>query len=762
MTAKAGYCLLGVDYEYAELKGMTLELGDSLGFLGATIKLVFEPATTNKVGVLSIEDAHSFMQLDLADVFPLHFSLDPPDDTGKYYHPFQKVEVNKKLPRPIQHTLLQTDYLMKSFSVGSDISSIAPFKQRPCRDGLTKNLPPNLQEATRSIAERKQGTGNSRSMSRFWIQADKVYIQISYSNSKIEVRFGDVDIKVRSHPIIPGPDGHLRDTAEDLDPTSPEAGFAADLTNNYKELSHYFPEYARLYEFGKLQAVKHLLHNIESSLTENDPSSMQLSSLQKMLRKFKVPASADCSCDWVPAALREEHTDISFSRCYGGVLFAPRLTEADVPTFSKSAISVPIKPPENDDEEGGGLLRQLAPMTHLAPRYSMTPSPVVSLAHTPTPLPAQVQVNRHQGYRETSRPSLATSTCSSTQATNKQQKASSTSRASRASHAPSTVLKSGTCQAQANMPKASSKQQVTGSQRPSLTPKSTSSDRSVNTHKKTAVQSLQFPTTAAASGHTTYAAFTHLPRVPNSALGKFAIETNSDAQITVEVPTAKSSKIFLNIALILGRSFLQCSQKQVYETTSLPNSCLCDRKKPCTYRDIISNFMLRSGFIICYATGKMYKLIDYHLDCRMRDVVYMFDIGVLQIQYVGLTMQEFWVRMYQHLTDGYKNTSEIKEPEMRNLAQRIDSLLKKGSKPKKEVLSVLKKLDVKIIILSYVNSDVSNKEHTLNMLKKKEAKLIDLFGTFKHGANKTKGHTCKNTCSEIPSNMTDNYFEIIG
>lgn len=200
---------------------------------------MFEPATPHKPGVLSMEDTKSFMRLDLEDVFPLHFSLDPPD-VEKMYHPFA---VSKKLPRAIQHTLLHTDYLMKSFSVGSDVSSKPPFKQRPCKDGLTKHLPPHLQQATRSISERR------RSMSRFWIQADKVHYEVSQTGSRCEFRFGDVDIKIRSHPIIPSADGNLRDTAEDLDPDSAEAQFAADLTNNYKELSQYFPNYMNLGRF---------------------------------------------------------------------------------------------------------------------------------------------------------------------------------------------------------------------------------------------------------------------------------------------------------------------------------------------------------------------------------------------------------------------------------------------------------------------------------------------------------------------------------
>lgn len=247
-------------------------------------------------------------------------------------------------------------------------------------------MPPELQEATKSITERS-GQKSGRSMSRFWIQADSVLYEALQTGSRLEYRFGDVDIKVRSHPIIPSPDGSLHDTADDLDPDSAEAHFAGDLTKNYKELSRYFPQYARLYEFGKLQAVKMVLHCTELHLKDRDQNIFTPSyDLSAVLRKFKhSPITADTSCYWVPAALHEEHTLVSFSRCYGGVLFAPQLVDSSVARFGPTTLSVPIKPPKVDEDSssaaGLGLLRHM----------KLNEVPKVSYASAP---------NQHQPHQQ--------------------------------------------------------------------------------------------------------------------------------------------------------------------------------------------------------------------------------------------------------------------------------------------------------------------------------------------------------------------------
>ena len=58
----------------------------------------------------------------------------------------------------------------------------------------------------------------------------------------------DLELKIQSHPLIPGPDGKLQDTEHENDRNSPEAQFAFELTTNYNEVSMHFPMFGHLHE----------------------------------------------------------------------------------------------------------------------------------------------------------------------------------------------------------------------------------------------------------------------------------------------------------------------------------------------------------------------------------------------------------------------------------------------------------------------------------------------------------------------------------
>lgn len=718
---------LGVNYEYSELKGLVVNHSP----FSSSIELVFEPATREKPGVLSMKDVQSFMQLDFEDIFPLHFSLDPPD-VEKPYHPFQEAVVNKKLPRAIQHTLFQTDYLMKSFSVGSDISSKPPFKQRSCKDGLTKHLPPNLQEATRSIQERP-GQKSGRSMSRFWIQADSVSYQSSQTSSRQEFRFGDVDIKVRSHPIIPSRDGNLHDTAEDLDPDSAEAHFAADLTNNYKELSLYFPEYARLYEFGKLQAVKIMLHAIESHLKEKGLQG----DLPAVLNKFKLfPTTTDHSCYWVPAAIHEEHTPVHFLRCYGGVLFAPQLVNGLVAKFSPTSLSVPVKPPKIDEEDdsssnssAAGLGLFSLPYSQMVEAVPYVPK-VVDLtleASMPNQLPKQsLQTSRHshntrqhqqhaQQYQRINQQPVQIS-----RPTSRSLKNQSTGGPTQLKH-----------------PVAARKQQSAGFQQYTLTvgkkhdhpvlPKSQSCTKSFTCDVET------------------------LRPLNNSSLGGL-VSKLAENTYPLQIPLTVAQKISQHISLATARIFLHGSSNKGSLITFQPpcSTNLC----PCTYRYLISCLMSDDTFE-CNITGEKYKLIHSHVDCKMRNVIYMVEISIngKKIQYVGLTTQEFWKRIYQHFTKSYMEyiRGSNEDAEKRGLSDEIVACFKKivgcfedlSSPPTISLKKALVRLLAEYVkirpIAWFQGSHDTSKEDIQVMLAVAETVFIEKFNTCTDGANKTVG-----------------------
>ena len=162
--------------------------------------------------------------------------------------------------------MFETDYLMKSFSVGSEVSAKPPFKQRPCREGLLKGLPHHLVEALKPVHERPGG--HQGNVHRFWIQADKLTYTQESNKDTITFRIGEVKMTIRSHPLFPGSDGKLEDTKEEDDPDSAEAKFAADMTSAYGEISLHFPMFARLRELAKLQFLGPFIKSILQSLKD--------------------------------------------------------------------------------------------------------------------------------------------------------------------------------------------------------------------------------------------------------------------------------------------------------------------------------------------------------------------------------------------------------------------------------------------------------------------------------------------------------------
>ena len=260
--------------EYAELKGFVVDLSEN----NPSIKAVVIPANPSqgKVGLFSRADIAAVLQLDFSDILPVYFSLDPPS-VHERFHPFQcmRMSSDKLHNTDLLHTLFQTDYLLKSFSVGAEVSSKPPFVQRSCSNGLTKNLPSRLKHKIRPVAER--GPSLSR-VHRFWIQAEELTCDQHQSGSEIEFRFGAMKMSVRSHPLLPDSDGRLQDTLHEDDPNSPEATFASDLTKHYDELGLYFPIFLRLRELCKLQVYGALVHSVLKDLkTKADGSGITVS-----------------------------------------------------------------------------------------------------------------------------------------------------------------------------------------------------------------------------------------------------------------------------------------------------------------------------------------------------------------------------------------------------------------------------------------------------------------------------------------------------
>ena len=250
---------LGTPMEYAALEGFVINLDPKR----PSIQILVQPASRSNTGLFSQSDVAEVLQLDPGAAF---FSLDQPSPDERF-HPFQEFRYG---PDDLNntdflHTMFETDYLMKSFSVGSEVSSVPPFKQQPCSEGLTAKLPHHLRLAIRPICERGSSRG---SIHRFWIQAEELVYDSKQTDLQIQFNVGKPKMTIRSHPLIPGLDGILQDTQEDDDPDSPESQFAAGMTKNYDELGHYFPMFARLRELVKLQFLSIAVRGILTDLQE--------------------------------------------------------------------------------------------------------------------------------------------------------------------------------------------------------------------------------------------------------------------------------------------------------------------------------------------------------------------------------------------------------------------------------------------------------------------------------------------------------------
>ncbi|CAI8037316.1 hypothetical protein GBAR_LOCUS20854 [Geodia barretti] len=310
---------------YVTLKGFEVNRSDSNN---PGIKVTVIPVEDAKNGLISPVDIHTVLQIPMKDIFPITYSLDPPSDS-QLFHPFQQIrfESSSLENSDILYTLLQTDYLLKCFSVGSDVSAKPPFRQRDCSEGLTAKLhPPHLKKVLAPIQERGK-IKNKRQ--RFWIQADEIECSCTEKGPMLYYRIGEVKMVIRTSPMRQGLDGKLHDI-EDEDPESPGSKFAKDLTENYDEISKYYPIFGRLKELCKLQffgrTTGSIIKQMKSNITTPDDI---LQDIQSKARKGNETLRRTCT--WVPAAVAAEEKGHSKIMSYGGVRLAPELKETPVP-----------------------------------------------------------------------------------------------------------------------------------------------------------------------------------------------------------------------------------------------------------------------------------------------------------------------------------------------------------------------------------------------------------------------------------------------
>lgn len=248
---------LGTNLPYSIITGFEFDMKSS------EVKIFHEK---NGPGLFSMSDINEALIYQESGYF---VSLDELNSDQKF-HPFQKIrhsETHSIQGTRCQYTMLHADYLLKSFSVGMEVSAKPPFIQRSCKTGLISHLPSHLQEILKPVTER--GNYSRNNMHRFWIQADELTYEVEDRNGdKLTFKLGEPKMVVRTHPLFHGKDGNLEDTEEDVDPNSPEAQFAADLTKHYDEIEKYFPIFKRLKELTKLQFLPKVLQSVKELLND--------------------------------------------------------------------------------------------------------------------------------------------------------------------------------------------------------------------------------------------------------------------------------------------------------------------------------------------------------------------------------------------------------------------------------------------------------------------------------------------------------------
>ena len=261
---------LGVPLPYSELRGFSLKIDSDED--GSSISILVKMADGDQNGLFGPDDVSEVLSFKSGGSF---FSLEPPSRKERF-HPFQefRYEPEELKGTDFLHTMFETDYLLKSFSVGVEVSATSPFNQRSTDERLLQNLPAHLRQILKPMLSR--GSVFQKTC-RFWIQADElVYSETHDSTGSCKkYHLENPKIVVRTHPLIRDIDGKLQDASVNDDYESPEAQFAADFTTHYDEIARYFPLFARLKELVKLQffaAVVHsILENLERESDEDAP-----------------------------------------------------------------------------------------------------------------------------------------------------------------------------------------------------------------------------------------------------------------------------------------------------------------------------------------------------------------------------------------------------------------------------------------------------------------------------------------------------------
>ena len=180
------------------------------------------------------------------------FSLDHVDPT-KQYHPLQKERFSppELYDTECLETLFMTDYLLKMFTTGTEISGRPPYLTRSTEKMLAR-LPEYLRKILNLCRDGKHEKSQSH---RFWITAGEIEVQEKTEGDVTTFYFGDIKMKIQKHLLQYNTNGDLEDSKTKEDDTSKEAEFARKMEAEYEHIGDFFPEFLRLKEFSKISAA---------------------------------------------------------------------------------------------------------------------------------------------------------------------------------------------------------------------------------------------------------------------------------------------------------------------------------------------------------------------------------------------------------------------------------------------------------------------------------------------------------------------------
>lgn len=246
------------------------------------------------------------------------FTLDPPNPDLPN-HPFQNMLY---LPECLSGTnclgtLLHADIRLKEFMMRTEISSRAPFALRDADENLLRRLPEDLRKKFTLL--HKESPQTTERINRCWIELGRLFYHESHDKDKNEISFtfGKCEVSVKTHLMRRDRDGHLVDADDDHDPDSPEAKFAKLMTEEYENIGKSFPEFARIPELAKIQAMSVFAQNIYASMKKASKNyTMSEDEIESKLTylkdQIKYPQTTERNIEsLVVKCLRENHVNRS-------------------------------------------------------------------------------------------------------------------------------------------------------------------------------------------------------------------------------------------------------------------------------------------------------------------------------------------------------------------------------------------------------------------------------------------------------------------